>query len=82
MNRPSQSNLLTLAIAVCTISPGTAYAYVDPGSAGFVITTVLGFFAAVGYLARAYIRRLKYWIFRGGRIAEKETSRVEDSLDQ
>lgn len=82
MNRPLRPNFLILAIAVCLISPGTAYAYVDPGSAGFVITTVLGFFAAVGYLARAYIRRLKHWIFGGGLIAEKETSRVEDSLDQ
>ena len=82
MNRLLRPNFLILAIVVCLVSPGTTYAYVDPGSAGFVITTVLGFFAAVGYLARAYIRRLKHWIFRGGRTAEKGGSRVEDSSGQ
>ena len=82
MNKPLRPNFLTLAIAACLISPGTAYAYVDPGSAGFVITTVLGFFAAVGYLARAYVHRLKYWIFRGGRTAEEENSRSDDSPGQ
>ncbi len=39
-------------------------AYVDPGSAGFIITTVLGVLAAGGYLARVYLNRLKRWIFR------------------
>ena len=34
-------------------------AYVDPGAAGFVIVTVLGFFAAIGYTARAYLSRMK-----------------------
>ena len=28
-------------------------AYVDPGSAGFIVTTVLGVLAAGGYIARA-----------------------------
>lgn len=39
-------------------------AYVDPGSAGFIITTVLGMLAAGGYLARVYLNRLKQWVFR------------------
>ena len=33
-------------------------AYVDPGAAGFVIVTVLGFVSAIGYTARAYLGRL------------------------
>ena len=40
------------------------FAYVDPGSAGFIITTVLGVLAAGGYIARAYLNRLKQWVFR------------------
>ena len=39
-------------------------AYVDPGAAGFVIVTVLGFFAAIGYTARAYLSRMKEMLFR------------------
>ena len=39
-------------------------AYVDPGSAGFIITTVLGVLAAGGYIARSYLNRLKHWVFR------------------
>ena len=39
-------------------------AYVDPGSAGFIVTTVLGVLAAGGYLARVYLNRLKQWVFR------------------
>ena len=39
-------------------------AYVDPGSAGFIVTTVLGVLAAGGYIARSYLNRLKQWVFR------------------
>ena len=39
-------------------------AYVDPGSAGFIVTTVLGVLAAGGYLARASLNRLEQWVFR------------------
>ena len=45
-------------------------AYVDPGAAGFVIVTVLGFFAAIGYTARAYIARMKQMLFRRGSAAQ------------
>lgn len=38
-------------------------AYIDPGMAGFVIVTVLGFISSVGYWARTHIRRVKRWLF-------------------
>ena len=38
-------------------------AYVDPGSAGFIVTTVLGVLAAGGYITRVYLNRLKQWVF-------------------
>ena len=46
-------------------------AYVDPGAAGFVIVTVLGFFAAIGYTARAYLSRLKQMFFRSKSSAQE-----------
>ena len=42
--------------------PSVAYGYVDPGAAGFLITTILGSIAAAGYLARQYIARVKRWL--------------------
>ena len=54
-------------------------AYVDPGAAGFVIVTVLGFFAAIGYTARAYLSRMKEMLFRRGSAAQDgETSDPSD----
>ena len=46
-------------------------AYVDPGAAGFVIVTVLRFFAAIGYTARAYLSRMKQMLFRSGSPAQE-----------
>ena len=48
------------------------FAYVDPGSAGFIVTTVLGVLAAGGYLARVYLNRLKQWVFRWNKKGEPE----------
>ena len=49
------------------LSPGIAHAYVDPGTAGFVITTILGLLAAIAYTARSFLYRLQRLIFRRGR---------------
>lgn len=34
-------------------------AYIDPGSAGFIIVSILGFLSAVGYTFRRACQRLK-----------------------
>ena len=47
-------------------------AYVDPGAAGFVIVTVLGFISAVGYTARAYLGRLLRLVPGAGRRERQE----------
>ena len=59
------------------------FAYVDPGSAGFIITTVLGVLAAGGYLARAYLNRLKQWVFRRNKKVElgEAASGADDQAD-
>ncbi len=79
MNRPSRSGLLMAAVAVIA-APTVAHAYIDPGSAGFIITSVLGFLAAGGYIARGYLGRLKRWVFRGHRKAEDNN--VSDTIDE
>lgn len=61
--------------------PEAAHAYIDPGSAGFLVTTVLGFLAAVSYTLRVYLRRLKQWRFRSGKNPEDETPGGERKPD-
>ncbi len=45
-------------------------AYIDPGTAGFVIASVLGFLAAIGYTTRATLNRIKRLV-RSGRLARE-----------
>ena len=71
MNRVVYLGLLTI-VAWGTLSPGIAHAYVDPGTAGFLVTTVLGFLAAVGYTLRSYLHRMKRWFFRKKADAEDD----------
>ena len=54
-------------------------AYVDPGAAGFVIVSVRGFISAAGYMARAYIGRLKRMVLRGRRKVSQDESNVADA---
>ena len=54
-------------------------AYVDPGAAGFIIVSVLGFISAVGYTARAYIGRLKRMVLRGEREVHQDDRSVTDA---
>ncbi len=40
-----------------------AFAYVDPGSGSVIVTTILGFIAAIGYTFRKYFYRMRRTIF-------------------
>lgn len=57
-----------LVVAGLLMSSAPAHAYIDPGSAGFVVTTVLGAIAAGGYLIRGWIVAVRRWVggLRGG----------------
>ena len=68
MNRPTRRALL-IGATVFVFVPTAAHAYVDPGSAGFVITSVLGALAAGGYIIRGYWSRLKRRVFHSDRKA-------------
>ena len=39
--------------------PDPAYAYIDPGSASLIVSSVLGFIAAIGYTFRKYFFKLR-----------------------
>lgn len=54
--------LRLLVVLGVVLSPYPAHAYVDPGSAGFIITTVLGAIAAAGYLIRGWIAAIGRWL--------------------
>ena len=51
------SELILAAPAANGASP--MFAYVDPGSAGFIIVSVLGFLAAAGYTIRMHFAKLR-----------------------
>ena len=53
-------------------------AYVDPGAAGFIIVTVLGFISAIGYTARAYLGRLRRLVPGGGQRGRRDDSGEAD----
>ena len=65
---------------VNTIFQEVILAYIDPGSAGFIVTTVLGFIAAVGYTIRLYFHRLKS-IFSPGNRSSNETEEASARRD-
>ncbi len=69
-----------LAVAIM-FTPELAHAYIDPGTVGFLITSILGSIAAVGYLARAYIARIKRWFKRGGKPETKTPGEPSEQPD-
>ena len=64
MNRSLRDGLLATAVGAALSLPRVAHAYVDPGSAGFIIVSILSFLAAIGYVVRAYFSRLKERLLR------------------
>ena len=88
MSKPIRGHL-SIAAAVFVSAPTAAHAYVDPGSAGFVITSVLGFLAAGGYIVRGYLSRLKHRVFHrsikgggGQRGSDSTDARPDDGSAQ
>ena len=59
MNRSLRCGLLVMAVGAVLTAPRVAHAYIDPGSAGFIIVSMLSFLVAIGYVVRAYFIRLK-----------------------
>ena len=64
MNNALRCGLLMTTVGAVLIAPRVAHAYVDPGSAGFIIVSILSFLAAIGYVVRAFFSRLKDRLLR------------------
>lgn len=64
MNRSLRCGLLVMAVGAVLTAPRVAHAYVDPGSAGFIIVSILSFLAAIGYVVRTFFSRLKDRLLR------------------
>ena len=54
--------------------PSMAQAYVDPGSGSVIMTTLLGFLAAVGYTCRKFFYNVKQKIFGKDKTDEDHSS--------
>lgn len=63
----------------CCYEAELLLAYVDPGSAGFVIVSVLGFLSAVGYTLRNAFGRLTARLPGGGRRRRVATGNLPDA---
>jgi len=59
-------------VLVLVLVPTSAHAYVDPGMTGFLVTSLLGAMAAVGYVVRQYLARIKLWITRKPPVEETQ----------
>jgi hypothetical protein len=55
--------IFKLYLILILFTPSMAYAYVDPGTGSVIVTSVLGFIAAIGYTFRKYFYKLKRKIF-------------------
>ncbi len=57
------NNLATLVLALSLfLYPTFAHAYVDPGSGSIIVTTILGFLAAIAYTFRKYFYKLRKFL--------------------
>ena len=64
MNNALRRGLLMTTIGAVLIAPRVAHAYIDPGSAGFIIVSILSFLVAIGYVVRAFFSRLRERLLR------------------
>ena len=69
-----------LAVAAGCATAPAAHAYVDPGSAGLLVTSVLAAVAAAGYQLRHHWERVRRWFLKEPPIpaGEKGEPRPED----
>lgn len=61
--------------------PSVSYAYVDPGSGSVIVTTILGFAAAVGYTCRKYFYKIKRRLIGAKSETDVRTSEESGSID-
>ena len=55
MNSALRRSLLMTTVGAVLTAPRVAHAYIDPGSAGFILVSILSFLAAIGYAAQNHM---------------------------
>jgi len=62
---PIRSRIARFAVvvAIFVFISQPAYAYIDPGTGSIVTSAILGFFAAIAYMFRKYMYRIKDLLF-------------------
>lgn len=76
MYNPTRDRLVVcLSFFLCVFST-PAYAYVDPGSGSVIVTTILGFFAAIAYTFRKFFYNLRAKLL--GRSQTEEDRSIDD----
>lgn len=64
--------IIGAAFALVLISPGPAYAYLDPGTTSMILQVVISVFVGGAIAAKVYWNKLKIF-FSGFRKEDKET---------
>jgi hypothetical protein len=52
-------SIFKFSLLMTLLLPETAHAYIDPGSASLIVSSILGFIAAIGFTFRKYFYKLK-----------------------
>lgn len=58
--------------------PGTAHAYVDPGSGGVIITAILGLIGAATYTVKKYFYKVKNIFSRHSSLRPEDADKNND----
>ena len=58
---------------IMLVLPGSAHAYLDPGTGSVVTSVILGFLAAIAYTFRKYMYRLKDFLY-GNKSSENKNN--------
>ncbi len=74
MKNSDRCSLIISAIVIMHLSATPAHAYLDPGTGSAIVTTILGFFAAIAFTVRKYYYKI-VTIFRRDGGSEKKADR-------
>jgi len=71
--------LLAIAATMgALLTPGSAHAYLDPGTGSIVLQALIGGIVAAAAFARIYWRRIKNFIFRRSSRARSDGTNVDE----
>ncbi len=51
--------LISMFVLMLMMTPGVAFAYIDPGSGSAIMSAIIGFFVAIGLAIKTYWYKLK-----------------------